>query len=294
MHRTLGLGGTALVAAAAGWHFHFAERYTQRITPGWNVRSRYVGFLTNADSTGLAFPAKDAVSEYQHTMAVVSETARPGAVLVEDRFTTVDLSTGKVSYEYTTRALLNPRTGEHTDPRYRGQHAVFPREVERRGYRLRSGYVEGIPVAFAGDDEVQGLATYKFDYRGRAEYTASYVGSGEYAGVKIPEGQEARCADDQFYYRVWVEPASGAVVKLEEGCPSGDYIVEAASGRRLAALTRWTGVTAGDDLTRRLAEVRGQRTRYLWASRYLPLTLLAAGLALLAAGARPRRVETAS
>jgi hypothetical protein len=42
-------------------------------------------------------------------------------------------------------------------------------------------------------------------------------------------------------------------------------------------------VTAGDDVQARSDSVRSQRIRYLWATRYLPLSLLSAGLLYLLA-----------
>ena len=100
----------------------------------------------------------------------------------------------------------------------------------------------------------------------------------------MQHGQEVHCLDDQFYYRIWVEPHTGEQVKLEEGCPSGDYLYDIASGRPVTALARWTGVTAGDDLIERIAEVRGLRRRHLWGSHYLALLLLGSGGVLIAAG----------
>ncbi len=85
-----------------------------------------------------------------------------------------------------------------------------------------------------------------------------------------------------------MEPATGEQVKLEEGCPSGDYVFDVASGRPVMALARWTGVTAGDDLIQRIEAIRRLRWHYLWASRYLGLTLVASGIALTLFGMRPR------
>jgi hypothetical protein len=57
----------------------------------------------------------------------------------------------------------------------------------------------------------------------------------------------------------------------------------------VTALSRWTGVTAGDDLIERVGGVRRLRLRHLWASHYLALLLLAAGLAFVAGGIARRR-----
>lgn len=194
-------------------------------------------------------------------------------------------------FEYTTRDTVDPRTGNHLAERYRGDVVVFPRDVQRQTYRLRGNYVTGIPVAFEREEEVDGVRTYLFSYRGRLESTASYTaGTGELAGLRAPPGQEVRCLDDQFYYRTWVEPRTGEQVRLEEGCPSGDYLHDIVTGRPVTALSRWSGVTAGDALIERIAEVRRLRWRYLWTSRYVLLLLLGAGLTItvLGLGRRPR------
>ena len=75
-------------------------------------------------------------------------------------------------------------------------------------------------------------------------------------------------------------------MKLEEGCPSGDYVYDVATNERRQAVDRWRGVTDGDAVIQRIAEVRRRRWRYLWAARYLPLTFLAAGAVLLGLGVR--------
>jgi len=52
---------------------------------------------------------------------------------------------------------------------------------------------------------------------------------------------------------------------------------------------RWSGVTAGDALIERIAEVRSKRAMYMWVSRYLPGSLLIAGVALFGLGLRRQR-----
>jgi hypothetical protein len=145
---------------------------------------------------------------------------------------------------------------------------------------MRSNYLEGIPLSFAGTEDIGGLPTYVFAYHGRGEYTESYKGSAEFPGVPVKPGQEIRCADDQFYYRIWVEPRTGSQVKVEEGCPSGDFIYDIASNARLEAVDRWNGVTAGAELARRVEEVYSLRRRFLLASVYVPAAMLAAAIVL--------------
>ena len=286
--KLLGAGG-ALVVAAGVHAMWLAPRWTQRLPPGWTASSRYVGTLGYADPRTGRLPDRDPLSEYERTQRVVSDSGRPGSVVLEDRLVIRDIATGKTTWQYVTRNLVDPRTGAHVAEAYRGEIAVFPPQVDRMTYRLRANYVKGVPLGFERPDTLDGLPTYLFAYRGRGEYTESYAGSDEFAGIRTPPGQEIRCADDQFYYRAWIEPITGEQVKVEEGCPSGDYFFAITTGTRGGPVDRWSGVTAGDALIDRITEVRRKRATYMWVSRYLPGSILVAGVALLGLGLRRRR-----
>ena len=286
--KLLGAGGTLVVAAGvhAMW---LAPRWTQRLPPGWTASSRYVGTLGYADPRTGRLPDRDPLNEYERTQRVVSDSGRPRSVVLEDRLVIRDIATGKTTWQYVTRNVVDPRTGAHVAEAYRGEIAVFPHQVERMTYRLRANYVKGVPLGFERPDTLDGLPTYLFAYRGRGEYTESYAGSDEFAGIRTAPGQEIRCADDQFYYRAWIEPITGEQVKVEEGCPSGDYFFAITTGTRGGPVDRWSGVTAGDALIDRIAEVRRKRATYMWVSWYLPGSILIAGVALLGLGLRRRR-----
>ena len=114
-------------------------------------------------------------------------------------------------------------------------------------------------------------------HRGRGEYTESYAGTEQYAGTKVKPGQEIKCADDQFIFKVWVEPLTGGIIKIEESCHAGDYVYDIATGSRLEAVDRWSGATAGDDVFNRARRVGRERANQLWINRYIPALLLLAG-----------------
>jgi hypothetical protein len=273
------------LGAAAAWQLALAPRWTQRIPPGWSATVHYVGTATSPDPRTGQLPPGGALEYYERAQRVTSEAGRPHWVELEERYTVRDASSGRAVFDYTIRDTVNPQTGAHADARHRGDLALFPRDVQPRTYRLRSNYVNGIPLTFEGEETLEGLPTYLFAYRGRLEQTAAYAAStGDFGGVKVAGGQEVHCLDDQFYYRIWVEPRTGEQVKLEEGCPSGDYVFDVASARPVMALARWTGVTAGDDLMQRIEEIRRSRWHYLWASRYVGLSLLGCGIVLLVLG----------
>ena len=282
----LRIAALLLIGAAAAWRFGLARRWTQRLAPGWNASSDYVGTMTYADPRSGRLPDRDPVSKYERSQRVSPDSGRPGSMVLEDRLLIRDIETGKTTWEYTTWNVVDPGTGGLQAGAYRGDIAVFPRNVQRTRYRLRANYVKGLPLNFERVESLDGLPTYVFAYRGRGEYTESYAGSGEYPGITPPPGDEIRCADDQFYYRVWVEPITGEQVKLEEGCLSGDYYYNVATGHRAGAVARWNGVTAGDALIERIAEVRSLRSQYLWFTRYVPGALVGLGVALLGFGLR--------
>jgi len=282
-----------LIAAAAVWRFGPAHRWTQRLPPGWRAASRYSGTVRYADPRTGRLPDGDQIADYDRVQHLVDETGRPRWVVFEERQVVHEIGTGTVVFEYATRDTVDPRSGAHLAARYHADVAVFPREVARTTYRLRSNYLKGIPVTFERDDTLEGLPTYVFSYHGRAESTESYAGTHDFPGVRAPPGQQIWCGDDRFYYRTWVEPHTGEQVKLEEGCPAGDYLMDVATGRRVAPIARWTGVTAGDALIERLSEVRTLRQRYLWVQWYTPAALLGAGVLLLALAVRGGRAHRA-
>jgi hypothetical protein len=289
MRRPLLIAGAALLAGALFCRYVVADRWLPRIPPGWRSASSYVGTMTYPDSVTGVLPEQDVLSVYERSMAVVSDAGRPDSITVEDVYTMRDVFSRSVIWEYKTRAVVDPATGARLEPAYRGDYVVFPRNVQKGEYRLRTSYVNGIPLRYESTEKLDGLETYVFGYTGRGEYTESYAGSADFAGIKTPRGQEIRCADDQFSYRVWVEPVTGAIVKLAEGCPSGDYVFDSATGKRLQAIGRWGGVTSGNALARQLEESRHQRVARLWAGTYGPLGLGGAALVLLGFGIRPRR-----
>jgi hypothetical protein len=294
MRRPYIVGAIVFVALAGAWHFWLGARWTMRIGPHWSLSTKYVGTQTDADPQTGILPAKDQFGTYVRSIRVTDASDWPRTVLLEDRYTVRHMSKGTAIFDHTTHERVDPQTGAWAAGPHKGEIVVFPRHVERRTYVMRSNYLESVPLAFAGTDRVGGIDTYLFAYRGRGEYTAAYKGTSEYPGLTVKPGQEIRCADDQFYYRIWVEPTTGALVKVEEGCPAGDFVYDIATKARLAAVDRWSGVAAGADLARRIAEVHDLRRAFLLSSRYFPGTLLAISLLLLILGVRPRSERLAT
>ncbi len=279
--------GLAFLASAWIWRAHLSRRWTDRIPRGWSMSASFAGVQTNADPVTGRLPERDVLGEYLRSIRIISDTGRPAVVTLRDELTTKDPVSGHTTFQYIVDELVDPRTGERVEPQYRGDIAVFPREVKKRVYRYRANYAEGIPVAFEREDEVEGLRTYFYSYRGRADYGASYAGTPEFPGITLQPGQEIRCADDQFYLRMWVEPYTGALVKVDEGCPSGDYVYDRATGRTLAAVDRWSGIASGTALLDRVERVQSEKLTYLIASRVLPGALALLGAVAMLIGLAP-------
>lgn len=285
----LALIGLALIAGAGVWRVWYSGRVDERLPSGARWSVEFVGATALPDPETGAFPPRDTAMIYTRSIRIVDESRRPREVTVEDAYRIADPVTGAPSWEYISLERVDPATGERLEPEYRGQCAVFPRWVERRDFVLSANYMKAVPVRYTGEEDVEHLRTYVFSYRGPAEYTESYAGSPSYPGVPVEPGQEIRCADDQYALRLWVEPVTGEIVKLQESCAPGDFIVDRATGARIAPVLRWSGQTAGDDVEARAASIAAERSRILWLRRYGPLTAALAGIGFLALSFVPRR-----
>lgn len=270
--------GLLLLIFTAIWQFALVPRLTRRIPQGWNWGSDFIGISNFAVPETGDFSAKDSTNLYKRRMYIVSESGRPRAVSVEDSFVIYDVLTNKKTFEYFYRAEVDPQTGAHLKKEYLGDYYVFPRFIEKKTYNFRNNYVKGVPLAFRREEDVEGINTYFFSYLGRGEYTESYSGTAEYPGIETKSGQEIKCDEDQFIFKVWVEPVTGEILKSYEACLAGDYVFDVATGKRLSLIFRWDGETAGDDNVERAKIIGKERVKLLWITRYIPTTLLLAGL----------------
>lgn len=282
-----------LLGAAGACRFVLAPHYTQRVPPGWEWRATFLGSSSTPDEKTGQFPDKDTLNTYEREMTLADESGRPTVVVLEYRYTGYEHGTRKITWEYITRELVDPWTGARLEPEFQGDVALFPRNTQKQTYSLRTNYLKGVPLRFEREERIEGLNTYVFSYKGRGEYTESYAGSPKYPGIRVEPGQEIKCADDQFSIRAWVEPVTGEIIKVDERAPSGDWIYDVATGKKLAPVLRWRGSTAGDDLLRRVDAVRWERTRLLSWHYYSPW-LLVGGALILSVSPFLRRRATAA
>lgn len=285
--------GAGLVAVALVWWVAAPRLWSDRIPHGWSWQASFVGMQAVPDPQTGRFPATASSVPYSRTVRIIGED-RPRSVKLEDRYS-LGSSSDTPAWEYIVTFDVDPRTGRHTAAEFQGDVFVFPAGSRKSTYRLRFNYLKGVPMAFVREEQVEGLATYLFEYRGRGEYTEAYRGTERYPGVKVAPGQEIRCADDQLVVRWWIEPVTGSDVKIEENCLSGDVVFDIAAGRPVADVLRWGGETAGDQVANRAQAIARLRDGRLWRTKYLPAASGAAGFLLIMLGliGRPGTSEPA-
>lgn len=274
--------GIVIIIISAVWYFMIAPQLSLRIPRDWKWESKYVGYNDWADSTG-NFTQK-LPTLYDRFMKVIDDTGYPDSISIIDSYIALDPTTKVKIWEYTLNATVDPKTGKHLNPAYQNDYILFPMNVEKKSYSIRYNYLKGVPVSFQKEEVIEGVNTYFFYYKGRGEYTESYAGTQDFPGVKVKEGQEICCSDDQFVLKLWVEPLTGEILKLSEECASGDYIYEIATGAKITAISRWGGETAGDDVFNRVKLINSKRTNLFLINSYVPLGLIFIGMLLLIAG----------
>lgn len=285
--RYIVISGVTILVLAVFWKLVAVPQLTQRLPSDWSWTANYIGFSTLPDPITGQFPLTNTTGIYQRAMRIISDVRRPTSVQIEDSFIIRDIDTGLANWEYILLSEVNPANGQYVGPNYQGQYIVFPRHVQKKAYTLRANYLEGVPMAFQQEVEVEGLATYLFSYFGRGEYTNSYIGTQQYPGTQVLDSQEIKCDQDKFEIQIWVEPLTGEILKVDEGCLTGDFIFDRTTGEKLAAVFRWAGATAGDDVLVRAEQIRAERDRLLWLETTIPMILFSLALiCLLWAGIR--------
>jgi hypothetical protein len=152
--------GLFLLVAAGLCRWLVAPRFTQRVPPGWQWHATFLGYSSTADEKTGRLPDKDTLNTYEREMTIVEDSQRPRAVVIENRYTTYEHATRKITWEYITQELVDPATGARLEPEFHGEAALFPRNTQRQTYRLRANYLKGVPLRFEGEERVEGLNTY--------------------------------------------------------------------------------------------------------------------------------------
>lgn len=156
--------------------------------------------------------------------------------------------------------------GDHAK-KIRGLTLTFPFDVKKQTYDVFDGTAaKAFPARFVGLDTIQGLSVYKF-----SESVPQSVVTTELADVQYSNERT-----------IWVEPTSGVIVNIEE---HPNTVLPGAGGS--ADVTVLAGTFSGDTKTVADGVDRARKADSLirLVRTVLPLTLLALGVAAVAAGA---------
>jgi hypothetical protein len=287
MKRSLILVGIILIVAAVLWRFVLSTPLTRRIPDGWLYESRFIGSVINPNPDNPSgYDNEETVTLYERAIRIVETGNPPGSVTLEDTYITRDVNTNAVTWLYPFRAAVDPLTGQHISEEWKSDYFLFPRNVQQTTYNYRATSYEGLPMAFVGEEVVNGLNTYRFQYNGAAEYTEGYTQASE--PYTFEPNEEVRCGSDTLHLDAWVEPVTGEIVRFEEGCSDGDWVYNKDTGEKVYPLGIWEGSTAGEVVIRRANEVASQRNTLLLLTTYLPLGAVVLGVAALAVGISPK------
>ena len=151
-----------LMSAAFVWRLAMEPRWTRRVPPDWSWQAHFVGIDTLPDPETGELPIKDTLGVYDRAIAIKAYSETGDTVVLEDRYAVRDPSTGAVMSQQVIEASVDPRTGVLRAGPYAGETFLFPREVERRTYKMRTAHLQGILVTFEREDEIAGTTTLVF------------------------------------------------------------------------------------------------------------------------------------
>src|SRR5258708_7856817 len=263
------IAGIVLIVAAGVWKFGLSRTWTQRISPGWSWVSNSLTQQANVDPAThkLPDPGNNQANIYDRRIEVVQAKDTPAvAVMLKDTLKTPN-------YQSAISAPVDPETGGIVQDEFRGMYFVFPRDVQKTTYTIRQTNISGLPMAYEGEEQIEGLQTYIFSYKGALITTK--------ANPPPPAGQIVKCKDDQFQQKIWVEPTTGEMAKTDVGCDAGVYYFDTASQNYLDSITRWHTVTTGDDVLRQIYSIQTSFASLSWLATYIRLFFLFSWLALL-------------
>lgn len=290
--RFRGISGGFVLLVAVGWWSWALARWSQRIRPGWESVMTCIGTHTAANPGTGRFAESDTPAVYQHVLRATEPGEERGSVIVEERWVQWNIATGEQQLQASSHALVSARRATRLEPGKEGGAFLFPRHVKPTAYTLQTGYLKGLTVSFQARERLEGLETLRFGYEGPAEYSDAYAGDAGHPGIRPAAGQQIRCRDDSFAIGLWVEPTTGELVKLVEGCSSGDYLYDTATDLPVGPVARWSGSSAGDEMLERIERIRRERRDYQWNVQAIPALLVLVGL-VIAAGTLPRREVSA-
>lgn len=266
-----------LIAGSVIWKVGIAPSMEKRFPTNWQYKFDILGRSSYADASTGKFPdgttLKDAPINISKRDITVSQVNADGTVELTDHFVTFDPESNAVTWELTTKATVDSVTGKYIKPEFANDYYFIPRDSQKTTYSIRNNYLQGVPFAFQNEENISGINTYHYGYKGDYDDVISN------SDVKIEPDQTIICFNLAVDF--WVEPTTGEIVKYHESC-EGDWVVNTKTNVKLYAISRWGSDNTGDDLVRRAAEVRDMLNATNMNRLYIPLLLAVVGLSVLA------------
>ena len=256
------------------------DNLTLRIPRGWSFEAEYLGNLQWADEKG-EIPVQKNLTLYQRFWNV--REWKPDEADIEDIYKTIDVQSGEVTWETKLLFHVDPENGRiiHHDnhPEARGLYYMFPQYVQKKDYEFFNYDLYPYTMKYQRTEKREGLDLYVFSFQGKLDYTTLY--NLAYVPPAASAIGDYKIIVDDFYRELWVEPETGEIVHIIEDDP-GDYLVDAATGEKKTLLGVWAGETTGNTVKYLLKNAQKRRWQMQLYRRWIPLTLLAAAVFLLA------------
>lgn len=258
------------------WLFVILPQILWCIQPDWQKKVTCIGYTNNPDPKTSQWAGEETMV-YESEEKIIHRDGSKG--VIEDRYIIYNPLTGKIAWEYVPKFNVDLRTGIILDGEVaRGSYFSFPLHTAKKSYKLTKEYYKNLPFSFIREEDVEDLKCYLFEFKGVAEYTDCYAGTENYPGVAPLAGQEIR-SSASFIVRYWVEPVSGRIVKLEEDCPEGDWMVDIKTRKQLTPVLIWGRKTTGDTVSQQVNTARIRKKEIIFKERVIPACL--AGLAVI-------------
>ena len=277
MKNILIIVGIILIVAAGVVWFMGGQQSDQRFPAGYEWEVNSLGQTSFADEETGVFPEDTTLADDPVNITVRSVSAsageEDGQVVLTDHYQQLNATTNEVEWEFTIDSVVDSTTGQLVDGENAGDYYFIPQNAEKTTYNVTNTTYVNLPLEFQREEDVFGINTYVYEYKGDLPNKAAYTEFIEFA-----DNEDVLCFDFELQY--WVEPTTGEIIKSREWC-EGDWVVDMDSGEQIYAISRWGTETTGDDLIRQTNLVKDQLNIIRWMSLYIPAILGIAGIALL-------------
>ena len=191
-------------------------------------------------------------------------------VTVKDVFAVNELS-GKLIYQIEQDFIVNRNTKviERTSQL---AYFEFPRNVEKKEYPVWFYYINNPEIAsFEKTEEIQGLTTFVFFLKHKFDNT---LGVAE-GNPLVPEKYNTVAELDA---KIWVEPKTGIIVKMED-YGSSSYVEktdDVFTADIIKPFLKWTNKYSSDSTSKQVLIAQNERFKLLLIKTIIPLLLVVA------------------